>query len=84
MKKLWYNISTDTQTGNIMQILDKHEGTLKVLVSSQGNTIYEGTSVVIETIVDNFKNIAVRVKSLNNTVFLTHGTDIAWLLGNKK
>lgn len=64
-----------------MQILNKHEGILKVLVSSQGNMIPEGTNVVIETIVDNFKNIAVRVKSLSETVFLPHETDIDWLLG---
>jgi hypothetical protein len=67
-----------------MQILDRTEGTLKVLVSSQGNFIRSGTPVIVETIVDNFKNIAVRVKSTQRTVFLPfYGTDIKWLLSGK-
>jgi hypothetical protein len=64
-----------------MQILDRTEGVLQVLVSSQGNSICEGTSVVIEIVVDNFKNIAVRVKSASKTVFLPfYGNDVDWLL----
>jgi hypothetical protein len=66
-----------------MQILDRAEGVLKVLVSSQGVAICGGTPVVVETIVDNFKNIAVRVKSASRTVFLPfYGTDVKWLLGS--
>jgi hypothetical protein len=65
-----------------MEIFDKTEGTLAVLVSSQGNHIVEGTDVVIETIVDNFKNIAIRVRSASTVVFLPfYGTDVKWLLG---
>lgn len=66
-----------------MIILDKSEGVLKVLVGSQGVYLTEGTQVVVETIVDNFKNISVRIQSWNKTVFLPHGTDIKWLLGLK-
>ena len=67
-----------------MQILDRTEGVLKVLVASQGASICEGTPVVIETVVDNFKNIAVRVKSASRTVFLPfYGTDVKWLLSGQ-
>ena len=65
-----------------MKILDKSEGTLKVLVASEGNYITEGTAVVIETVVDNFKNIWVQVRSMSKTVRLSfYGTDVKWLLG---
>jgi hypothetical protein len=64
-----------------MEILDRREGVLKVLVSSQGTSIQEGNFVVIETVVDNFKNIAVKVKTPFKTVFLPfYSTDINWLL----
>jgi hypothetical protein len=65
-----------------MNILDRAEGVLKVLVASQGVAICEGTSVVIETVVDNFKNITVQVRSYQSTVVLPfYGTDVKWLLG---
>jgi hypothetical protein len=65
-----------------MNILDRAEGVLKVLVASQGSSIREGTSVVIETVVDNFKNITVQVRSYQSTVVLPfYGTDVKWLLG---
>lgn len=64
-----------------MQILDRTEGTLKALVGSQGRYIVEGTPVVIETVVDNFRNISVRVRSSSRTVFLPfYGTSIKSLL----
>jgi len=64
-----------------MQILDRAQGVLKVLVASQGVAICEGTPVVVETIVDNFKNISVRVRSYQRTVLLPfYGTDVKWLL----
>jgi hypothetical protein len=67
-----------------MQILNRREGVLNVLVSSQGTSIEKGECVVIETIVDNFKNIAIRVKAPFKTVFLPfYSTDIDWLLKNK-
>ena len=65
-----------------MEILDRSEGTLKVLVANEGVTIYVGTPVVVETIVDNFKNLAVRVRSASKTVLLNfYNTDTKWLLG---
>lgn len=67
-----------------MQILDKAEGVLNVIVASEGNYIRKGTQVVIETIVDNFKNIEVHVISANTTVRLPYyDTDVNWLLGVK-
>ena len=67
-----------------MQILDRTEGVLKVLVASQGASICEGTPVVIETVVDNFKNISVQVRSYQRTVVLPfYGTDVKWLLGSE-
>jgi len=65
-----------------MQILDRAQGVLKVLVASQGVAICEGTPVVVETVVDNFKNISVQVRSYQRTVLLPfYGTDVKWLLG---
>ena len=67
-----------------MNILDRAEGVLKVLVASQGSSICEGTSVVIETVVDNFKNITVQVRSTQRTVVLPfYGTDVKWLLSGQ-
>ena len=67
-----------------MKVLDKQIGVLKVLVSSEGKYIREGTNVVIETIVDNFKNIEVHVISAYTMVRLPYiDTDVKWLLGVK-
>jgi hypothetical protein len=67
-----------------MKVLDKQIGVLKVLVASEGKFIREGTNVVIETIVDNFKNIEVHVISPYTMVRLPYiDTDINWLLGVK-
>ena len=67
-----------------MEILNRNEGILNVIVSSEGNTIMDGTPVVISTIVDNFKNIEVHVTSTRTTVRLPYiDTDINWLLGVK-
>lgn len=66
-----------------MEIMNKVEGKLKVMVSSEDNVIYEGTPVVIETVADNFKNIFVRVISMKTEVKLPYfDTDIDWLLVN--
>lgn len=65
-----------------MKVLNKVEGVLNVIVASEGKYIRKGTPVVIETIVDNFKNIEVHVISAYNTVRLPYyDTDIDWLLG---
>ena len=67
-----------------MNILNRIEGTLKVIVSSEGHTIMDGTPVVVSTIVDNFKNIEVHVTSTRTTVRLPYyETDVNWLLGIK-
>ena len=67
-----------------MEIRNRIEGTLKVIVSSEGNTIMDGTPVVISTIVDNHRNIEVHVTSTRTTVRLPYyDTDINWLLGVK-
>jgi hypothetical protein len=67
-----------------MQVLDSNVGVLKVLVASQGVAICEGTPVVIETVVDNFKNITVQVRSTQRTVVLPfYGTDVKWLLSGQ-
>ena len=65
-----------------MQVLNKVEGRLNVIVASEGKYIRKGTPVVIETIVDNFKNMEVHVISMSTTVRLPYyDTDIDWLLG---
>jgi hypothetical protein len=65
-----------------MQILEKFEGKLKMSVSSEGNYIPLGTSVVIETVVDDFKNIFLRVSSIREgSVILPYvETNISWLV----
>ena len=65
-----------------MKVLNQFEGVLKAIVSSEGNTIYPGTPVIIKEMVDNFKNLEVHVISARNTVRLSYyDTDIDWLLG---
>lgn len=65
-----------------MKVLNKVEGVLNVIVASEGKYIRKGSPVVIETIVDNFKNIEVHVISAYTTVRLPYyDTDIDWLLG---
>ena len=65
-----------------MKVLEKKVGILNVMVSSEGKYIRPGTEVVIETIVDNFKNIEVHVISPSNMVRLPYiSTDTDWLLG---
>lgn len=67
-----------------MEVLNKVEGRLNVIVASEGNVIYKGTPVVVETIVDNFKNIEVWVTSITTRVRLPYyDTDVDWLLGVK-
>ena len=65
-----------------MSIIRSEVGKLHIMVASEGNVIREGTMVIIETIVDNFKNIYVEVRSAFKTVKLSYyETDIDWLLG---
>ena len=55
-----------------MEITKNAEGLLKMDVASEGNYITAGTPVVVETVVDNFKNIFVRVVSMQTSVRLSY------------
>lgn len=64
-----------------MIIVKSVEGKLKMSVSSEGNFIPEGTPVVVETVVDNFKNMFFRVVSIKTSVRLSHfETNSLWLV----
>jgi len=64
-----------------MEVTKNAEGKLKMNVSSEGNYISAGTSVVVETVVDNFKNIFIRVVSMRGSVKLPYSeTNISWLV----
>jgi len=57
--------------------LDTVQGTLLMDVASEGKMIRKGTVVIINEVVDNFKNISVEVVSMYNTVRLPfYGTSI--------
>ena len=57
------------------------EGTLKIMVSSEGNTIYAGTQVAIFGVEDNFKNMHILVQSAFTAVRLpVWDTKINWLI----
>jgi hypothetical protein len=66
-----------------MKVLESQTGILHAIVSSEGNTIMNGTPVVIKTIVAD-KDIEVHVISTRTTVRLPYyETDVEWLLGLK-
>jgi hypothetical protein len=57
------------------------EGKLKLDVSDTDMYIRADTNVVVEVVVDNFKNIFVRVVSLRGSVKLPYvETNISWLV----
>lgn len=65
-----------------MEIINSYQGMLKVTVASEGNYINSNTPVIIEQVVDDFKNLYVTVTSISTTVKLNYfDTDIKWLLG---
>ena len=64
-----------------MEITKNAEGKLKMDVCGIGAYIPAGTNVVVETVVDNFKNIFIRVVSMKTSVKLPYGdTNISWLV----
>ena len=64
-----------------MEITKNAEGKLKMDVCGIGMYIPAGTNVVVETVVDNFKNIFIRVVSMRGSVILPYGeTNISWLV----
>lgn len=64
-----------------MEVTKNAEGKLKMDVCGAGVYIPTGTNVVVETVVDNFKNIFIRVVSMRGSVKLPYvETNISWLV----
>jgi hypothetical protein len=66
---------------DMMEVKKLSEGFLKMDVSSEGNFIKSQTFVVVNEVIDNFKNLSIEVISMNTKVRLPYCTNVSWLVG---